>query len=75
MNLFRIALRPAVLVAWALLASAGSASAQGAGYRTLTTAMDGPSERLRDSLERKAKVKHLERCAERLPGACLRRFH
>ncbi|MFO0665146.1 MAG: radical SAM protein [Polyangiaceae bacterium] len=36
-----------------------------AGYRTLTTAMDGPSERLRESLERKAKVKHLERCAER----------
>ncbi len=35
-----------------------------AGTRTLTTAMDGPSERLRASLERKAKVKHLERCAE-----------
>ncbi len=33
------------------------------GYRTLTTAMDGPSERLRASLERRAKVKHLERCA------------
>lgn len=41
-----------------------------AGYKTLTTAMDGPSERLRESLERKAKVKHLERCAEfaRLEG-------
>lgn len=35
-----------------------------AGYKTLTTAMDGPSERLRESLERKAKVKNLMRCAE-----------
>ncbi|MBL9024425.1 MAG: radical SAM protein [Myxococcales bacterium] len=35
-----------------------------AGYRTLTTAMDGPSERLRESLERRAKVKHLRRAAE-----------
>jgi radical SAM superfamily enzyme YgiQ (UPF0313 family) len=34
------------------------------GYRTLTTAMDGPSERMREKLERKAKIKHLERCAE-----------
>ena len=34
-----------------------------AGTRTLTTAMDGPSERLRESLERRARVKHLERCA------------
>ena len=34
-----------------------------AGTKTLTTAMDGPSERLRESLERRAKVKHLERCA------------
>jgi radical SAM superfamily enzyme YgiQ (UPF0313 family) len=34
------------------------------GYKTLTTAMDGPSERLRASLERKAKVKHLLRAAE-----------
>lgn len=34
------------------------------GYRTLTTAMDGPSERLRAMLERHAKEKHLERCAE-----------
>jgi radical SAM superfamily enzyme YgiQ (UPF0313 family) len=36
-----------------------------AGYRTLTTAMDGPSERLREMLERRAKEKHLVRCAER----------
>lgn len=35
-----------------------------AGYRTLTTAMDGPSERLRESLERRARVRHLEKCAE-----------
>jgi radical SAM superfamily enzyme YgiQ (UPF0313 family) len=34
------------------------------GYRTLTTAMDGPSVRLRAMLERRAKVEHLERCAE-----------
>jgi radical SAM superfamily enzyme YgiQ (UPF0313 family) len=34
------------------------------GYKTLTTAMDGPSERLRASLERRAKVNHLERAAE-----------
>jgi radical SAM superfamily enzyme YgiQ (UPF0313 family) len=35
-----------------------------AGTRTLTTAMDGPSERLRESLERKARERHLVRCAE-----------
>jgi radical SAM superfamily enzyme YgiQ (UPF0313 family) len=35
-----------------------------AGTRTLTTAMDGPSERLRTMLERKAKEKQLVRCAE-----------
>ena len=35
-----------------------------AGTRTLTTAMDGPSERLRDMLERRARPKHLQRCAE-----------
>jgi radical SAM superfamily enzyme YgiQ (UPF0313 family) len=35
-----------------------------AGYRTLTTAMDGPSERIREQLERKARIKHLERAAE-----------
>jgi len=34
-----------------------------AGTRTLTTAMDGPSERLRDMLERRARPRHLERCA------------
>lgn len=35
------------------------------GYRTLTTAMDGPSERLRDYLDRKARPKHLIAAAER----------
>jgi radical SAM superfamily enzyme YgiQ (UPF0313 family) len=35
-----------------------------AGYRTLTTAMDGPSERLRAMLERHAKVRHLEKAAQ-----------
>ena len=34
------------------------------GYKTLTTAMDGPSDRMRESLERRAKVKHLIRAAE-----------
>jgi radical SAM superfamily enzyme YgiQ (UPF0313 family) len=34
------------------------------GYRTLTTAMDGPSEKMREQLERKAKEKHLIRCAQ-----------
>lgn len=34
------------------------------GYRTLTTAMDGPSEKMREQLERKAKEAHLVRCAE-----------
>ena len=35
------------------------------GYRTLTTAMDGPSDRLRGMLERKAKEQHLLNSAER----------
>jgi radical SAM superfamily enzyme YgiQ (UPF0313 family) len=35
-----------------------------AGYRTLTTAMDGTSERVRDRLDRRARPKHLQRCAE-----------
>jgi radical SAM superfamily enzyme YgiQ (UPF0313 family) len=35
-----------------------------AGYRTLTTAMDGPSERIREALERRARVRHLERAAD-----------
>lgn len=35
-----------------------------AGYRTLTTAMDGPSERVRKQLDRRAEIKHLLRAAE-----------
>lgn len=35
-----------------------------AGQGVLTTAMDGPSEKMRELLERKAKEKHLFRCAE-----------
>jgi radical SAM superfamily enzyme YgiQ (UPF0313 family) len=34
------------------------------GQTVLTTAMDGPSEKMREQLERKAKQKHLIRCAE-----------
>jgi radical SAM superfamily enzyme YgiQ (UPF0313 family) len=34
------------------------------GYRTMTTAMDGTSERVREQLERRARPKHLRRCAE-----------
>ncbi len=36
-----------------------------AGYRTLTTALDGASERLRDTIERRGREKHYERAAER----------
>ncbi|MBI2395968.1 MAG: radical SAM protein [Deltaproteobacteria bacterium] len=35
-----------------------------AGYRTLTTAMDGPSERMRQRLDRRAEVRHLLMAAE-----------
>jgi radical SAM superfamily enzyme YgiQ (UPF0313 family) len=34
------------------------------GYRTLTTAMDGTSERVRDTLDRRARPKQLRKCAE-----------
>jgi radical SAM superfamily enzyme YgiQ (UPF0313 family) len=33
------------------------------GYRTLTTASDGASQRLRDTLQRKARERHLEKAA------------
>jgi radical SAM superfamily enzyme YgiQ (UPF0313 family) len=39
------------------------AALRAVGYRTLTTAMDGTSERVRESLERRARVRHLERAA------------
>jgi radical SAM superfamily enzyme YgiQ (UPF0313 family) len=35
-----------------------------AGHRTLTTAMDGASDRIRDVLDRRARIRHLERAAE-----------
>ena len=35
-----------------------------AGYRTLTTASDGASQRLRDQMQRKARERHLEKAAE-----------
>lgn len=34
-----------------------------AGYRTLTTASDGSSQRLRDAMQRKARERHLEKAA------------
>ncbi len=34
------------------------------GYRTLTTASDGASERMREQIQRKTKEKHLQRAAE-----------
>jgi len=40
------------------------AALRGVGYRTLTTAMDGTSDRIRDLLERRARIKHLDRAAE-----------
>jgi len=36
-----------------------AAALRSAGYRTLTTASDGASQRLRDQMDRKAKTKHL----------------
>jgi radical SAM superfamily enzyme YgiQ (UPF0313 family) len=35
-----------------------------AGYKTLTTAMDGASDKIRDLLDRKARIRHLERAAD-----------
>lgn len=34
------------------------------GYKTLTTAMDGPSERMRAVLDRRARIAHLQNAAE-----------
>lgn len=45
-----------------------------AGYRTLTTAMDGASERLRGLLERRARVNHLARAAELARSAGMNRL-
>jgi len=35
-----------------------------AGYRTLTTALDGPSKRMRESIDRRSKEEHYQRAAE-----------
>ena len=40
------------------------AALKDAGYRTLTTAMDGPSERVRKQLDRRAEIRHLVAAAE-----------
>ncbi|AKF04347.1 B12-binding domain-containing radical SAM protein [Sandaracinus amylolyticus] len=40
------------------------AALKSAGYRTLTTASDGASQRLRDQVQRKAQERHLLRAAE-----------
>jgi radical SAM superfamily enzyme YgiQ (UPF0313 family) len=40
------------------------AALKSAGYRTLTTASDGASQRLRDQMQRKAQERHLIRSAE-----------
>jgi radical SAM superfamily enzyme YgiQ (UPF0313 family) len=40
------------------------AALKAAGYRTLTTAMDGTSDRVREILDRRARTRHLEQAAE-----------
>ncbi len=45
-----------------------------AGYRTLTTAMDGPSERVRKLLDRRAEERHLIRAAENARAAKMDRL-
>lgn len=45
-----------------------------AGYRTLTTAMDGTSERMRKQLDRRAEVRHLLRAAENARAAKMDRL-
>jgi radical SAM superfamily enzyme YgiQ (UPF0313 family) len=44
------------------------------GYRTLTTAMDGPSERVRKQLDRRAEIRHLLRAAENARAAKMDRL-
>jgi radical SAM superfamily enzyme YgiQ (UPF0313 family) len=44
-----------------------------AGYRTLTTALDGASERLRDMIERRGKVPHYEALTEHARAAGMQR--
>jgi radical SAM superfamily enzyme YgiQ (UPF0313 family) len=45
-----------------------------AGYRTLTTALDGGSERLRDMIERRGRVPHYESAAEHARAAGMQRL-
>jgi radical SAM superfamily enzyme YgiQ (UPF0313 family) len=44
-----------------------------AGYRTLTTALDGASERLRDTIERRGRVPHYEALTEHARAAGMQR--
>jgi radical SAM superfamily enzyme YgiQ (UPF0313 family) len=44
-----------------------------AGYRTLTTALDGASERLRDMIERRGRVPHYESLTEHARAAGMQR--
>ena len=44
-----------------------------AGYRTLTTALDGPSERLREMIERRGRVPHYESLTEHARAAGMQR--
>jgi len=44
-----------------------------AGYRTLTTALDGPSERLRELIERRGRVPHYEALTEHARAAGMQR--
>jgi radical SAM superfamily enzyme YgiQ (UPF0313 family) len=44
-----------------------------AGYRTLTTALDGASERLRDTIERRGKIPHYESLTEHARNAGMQR--
>lgn len=45
-----------------------------AGYRTLTTALDGASERLRDQIERRGRVPHYEALSEHARAAGMQRL-
>jgi radical SAM superfamily enzyme YgiQ (UPF0313 family) len=44
-----------------------------AGYRTLTTALDGPSERLRELIERRGRIPHYESLTEHARAAGMQR--
>lgn len=45
-----------------------------AGYRTLTTALDGASERLREQIERRGRIPHYESLAEHARAAGMKRL-